>query len=407
MVIRGAIRSNGRQLSHYLLSTKENEKVEILEVNGELDADAKSLHMALHQMDLTTELSSRTDKGLYHAVLNPAYGEDKTMTPERWLEAADIHAANLGFEDARRVIVLHTKKGRTHAHVVYERWDVAKNRMVPNDHSRIKQDKARLEIERALNHKETPFRNKHRPEMKASIYQLWHSTSTGAQFVHAARENNYIIAGGSGRRPFMVIDAHGRSFDLVRQIKDVRTKDVRERLQGLPLMGEKDAITYMQKEKGRKAAEEQRDNAERQQRRQQHIDEQKRLFEENQAKITRQQEQAASKARDEAAKRKQQAEQTLKQFSLNKQKIEKTKAELEHRKKFIKQQKEKQRARKIVAQKKTVQAKQTAADIRKTVEAKKEARREQFRKDMEEINKQIQKQRDRDKNKDHGPEPNY
>lgn len=246
MVIRGSTRGNGKQLAYYLLAKQENEHIRVLEVNGLLNADAKDLHLALHSMQLTSELT-KSDKGLYHAQINPAIDESKLMDDASWMQATDILAKQLGMENQRRAIVLHTKKGRTHAHVVFERYDLTTGKMVNDSFSRLAQDRARKEMELVFKHKPTPHRNKHRPELKASLSALWHSTGTGAQFLTAARKNGYIIAEGSGRSPYIVVDEFARSYDLTRQLQGVRLKDVRQRLRSLDMPGEKDAIALARK----------------------------------------------------------------------------------------------------------------------------------------------------------------
>lgn len=246
MVIRGSTRGNGKQLAYYLLAKQENEHIRVLEVNGLLNADAKDLHLALHSMQLTSELT-KSDKGLYHAQINPAIDESKLMDDASWMQATDILAKQLGMENQRRAIVLHTKKGRTHAHVVFERYDLTTGKMVNDSFSRLAQDRARKEMELVFKHKPTPHRNKHRPELKASLSALWHSTGTGAQFLTAARKNGYIIAEGSGRSPYIVVDEFARSYDLTRQLQGVRLKDVRQRLRSLAMPGEKDAIALARK----------------------------------------------------------------------------------------------------------------------------------------------------------------
>lgn len=249
MVIRGNSRGNARQLSHYLLAKKDNEAIRILDVDGQVDPDAKDLHQAIFLMGVSAELT-KSDKGLYHAQINPAIGEDSAMGDDNWLQAADILGRQLGLINQRRAIVLHTKKGRTHAHVVWERYDHEKGKMVSDSFSRLAQDRARKEMEATFGQQPTPHRNKHRPELKASLSAIWHQTGTGAQFVKAARKNGYIISEGSGRSPYMVVDENGRSYDLTRQLQGVRLKDVRQRLRHESLMGEKDAIAFMRKNNG-------------------------------------------------------------------------------------------------------------------------------------------------------------
>lgn len=248
MVIRGNIRGNGAQLAQYLMGEGGNDRVRILEVGGRMDASEQYLHQTLHTMSLTAELS-RTDKGLYHAQISPAYGEDKAMTPDDWQQAADILAHELGYSEQRRVIVLHTKRERTHAHVVFERYDHETGTVINNKFSRLAQDRARKEMERVFKHNPTPHRNQHRPELKERLTNLWQETDTAHDFIQSVHDNGYLLAEGVPKHPFMVVDENGRSFDLVRQLKGVRIKEVRQRLRDVPLMPEKQAIEEMRQRK--------------------------------------------------------------------------------------------------------------------------------------------------------------
>lgn len=240
MVIRGRTRGNGTQLAKYLMSAKENDDILILDVCGRENANDNDLRHSLLSMSLTSELT-KSDKGLYHAQINPAYGEDKQMSIEHWLHAADMLGKELELEDQRRVIVLHTKKDRTHAHVVWERYDHEKKKMKSDSYSRLAQDRARQEMEKLFGQQKTPERNPNRPEMKQRLTELWKQSTTGKDFIAAAKKQGYIIAVGM-QRPFMVIDETGRSFDLVRQLEGVKTKEVRDSLRAEVLVGEKEAI---------------------------------------------------------------------------------------------------------------------------------------------------------------------
>ncbi|MEZ0611356.1 relaxase/mobilization nuclease domain-containing protein [Fibrella sp. WM1] len=244
MVIRGNIRGNGAQLAQYLLGEGGNERIQLLEVDGREDASEHYLHQTLLSMSLTAQLS-RTDKGLYHAQINPAYSEDRRMSTEDWQRAADILGHELGLSEQRRVIVLHTKKNRTHAHVVFERYDHQTGKVIDNRFSRLAQDRARKEMERVFEHAPTPHRNQHRPELKDLLTTLWQENQTGQAFINAVHDNGYLLAHGVPRHPFMVVDENGRSFDLVRQLKGIRIKEVRQRLRDLPLLPEKEAIQIM------------------------------------------------------------------------------------------------------------------------------------------------------------------
>lgn len=244
MILRVDIRGNGSQLADYVVALKDNDYIEILEVDGREDAGKDYLQQTILEMQLNSELTN-TDKGFFHAQINPAYGEDRAMTRQDWYLAADILAKETGYEHQRRVIVLHTKKGRTHAHVIWERYNHETGRMIDNKHSRLKADAARPKIEAALGHRLTPRRNPQRPELKTAITKIWNETATGAAFIKEARKSGYIVASGTGNRPFMVVDENGRAFDLVRQLIDVRTKEVRARLRHEELVTDKRAIEIM------------------------------------------------------------------------------------------------------------------------------------------------------------------
>jgi hypothetical protein len=250
MVIRGGIRGNGQQLAHYLLSGEANDHIQIVEVAGRLKASDSYLHQTMQGMSLTAELT-KSQKGLYHAQINPAYSEDRKMSEKDWLKAADILGTELGLQEQRRVIVLHTKKGRTHAHVVFERYDYQTGKVIEHKFSRLAQDRARKEMERIFEQQPTPHRNQHRPELKEALTALWNETDNGKEFVKAVQENGYMLAEGVPRHPFMVVDENGRSFDLVRQLKGVRIKEVRQRLRHETFIPEKEAIELMrQKQEG-------------------------------------------------------------------------------------------------------------------------------------------------------------
>lgn len=244
MVIRGNTRGNGRQLAHYLLNKGENDFVQILDADGLAQMQPVDFSNLLFDMSVTAELT-KSKKGLYHAQINPAIGEDKLMDADRWFQAADILGKELGLENQRRAIVLHEKKGRVHAHVVWERYQHDTKTVVSDSFSRLAQDRARMEMERVLDLQKTPRRNANRPELKATLTELWQNTNTAKDFMREVDKAGYMLAEGTLRHPFMVVDENGRTYDLVRQLKGVRIKEVRERMRGQKLIHEKQAIEIM------------------------------------------------------------------------------------------------------------------------------------------------------------------
>lgn len=260
MILRVDIRGDALQLGRYMHHLNENDYTEILEVDGREDADAEYLEQIIFSMEFNAELT-KSDKPFFHAQINPAYGEDKAMTRADWYLAADILAKGTGYENQRRVITLHTKKGRTHAHVVWERYDHETGKMIDNRHSKFKADATRPIMEQALGHKQTPHRNPHRFALKQAATEIWNRTGTGADFIKEARKSGYMIASGTGNRPFMIVDSNGISYDLVKQLDGVRTKEVRARLRHEPLVTDKQAIELMREQSNKSGKTEQQKQA--------------------------------------------------------------------------------------------------------------------------------------------------
>jgi hypothetical protein len=241
MVTRGSVRGNGKALAYYLTTKADNERIEILDIDGREGGNRNDLVHQLTSWSLMSELT-KSDKGLYHAVLNPAYGDDRKMAPEDWKRAADILAKETGFEGQRRAIVLHEKQGRIHGHIVYERYDHERGIMVSDSFLRLAQDRARKTMEIEFGHQITPDRNKRKNELKSRITGLWQASDTGQAFVAACSLNGYAVTRTAQRRSFSVVDDEGISYDLTRQIKGVKAKEVAQRLEGVKLQSDREAI---------------------------------------------------------------------------------------------------------------------------------------------------------------------
>lgn len=156
MVIRGRTRGNGGQLAQYLMHSPDNDQAYVFDIRG--TSQPYDVRMSLLEMSFTSELT-RSRKGLYHAQINPAYGEDCRMTEADWFRAADILETELKLTGQKRVIVMHEKNGRLHAHVVWERYDHEKEKMISDSYSRLAQDRARQIMEKEFCHERTPERN--------------------------------------------------------------------------------------------------------------------------------------------------------------------------------------------------------------------------------------------------------
>jgi hypothetical protein len=236
MILIGRTRGNGAQLARYLMNSPANDNAEVFDIRSTLHKD--NIYSALREMSLTSELT-KSKKGLFHLVINPP--QDVTMSAEDWLKCTTIIEKHLPFANQKRVMVLHAK-GHVHMHCVYELYDHTTGKMLPVKFFKLALSKARREIEETLEQKRTPFRNRNRDEIKQTLTKLWQQTTTGREFINAALQHGYKVVRSFSRRPFMVVDETGRSFDLVRQLKSVRTKQVRDRLQGCALELDKTVI---------------------------------------------------------------------------------------------------------------------------------------------------------------------
>jgi hypothetical protein len=215
------------------LKKGENESVQVFDIRGTSQPDY--LKKSLIEMSLSVELSGRTKKGLYHVVINPRRGEDRTMTAEQWHRAAEIIEQERGFTGQKRIMVMHEKDDRMHMHVAWERYDHQTGKIICNEYSHQDEKRARRIMEIEFGHELTDEKNKERPTLKLFLADLWTKHTNGQEFLKAVEKAGYIIAKQEGRRPFAIINAKGRSFELVKEIPKARVKQVRERLKGIPL----------------------------------------------------------------------------------------------------------------------------------------------------------------------------
>lgn len=250
MVIGGKIRGNAPQLANYLLATGENERITIMDADGRHDADESYFKDMLYSMELNSELT-RSRNSVYHVYINPNPDDttDRAMTMDEWHKSVEILTSQLGYEDQRRVVVLHEKPGkRVHAHIVYERYTHERGTMAPYKHNYKAHDRARAAMETEFNHKLTPQKNKNHDRHKQTLTKLWQRTHSAQEFMSQAASSGYTIARGT-KRPFRVVDKDGVSFDLLRKLEGVKTSDVKARFGNTQLMPEKQAIREMQEAK--------------------------------------------------------------------------------------------------------------------------------------------------------------
>lgn len=244
MVIKGRIRGGGRQLASYLLTQGENEDVQLLYVDGQQRFDQQDFRDLLGDFSLTEKLT-RSRKGIYHATINPPQEFSRQMSKEDWLYSAQTLAAELGFSEQRMALVLHKKHGRQHLHVAIERTNLDTGRIMPISHNYSKHLKAGQKLSQHFGLQEVPERNPRRVPMKEALTRLWHDTPDAKTFIRQAKQQGYMVSKGYDRKPFLVVDNTGRSFNLVRHLDGIKTNAVRDRFKGTILMEEREAVAFV------------------------------------------------------------------------------------------------------------------------------------------------------------------
>jgi hypothetical protein len=237
VIVRGRSRGGAGNLARHLLRTDTNERVEILQTFG---TGAQDLSGALKEMAALAD-GSRCKNPLYHASLAPAPGE--RLTPEQWEIAADRLGEEFGMSGNARAIVLHTKKGEQHAHVVYCRIDPESMTAAHDGHNYAKNEAVARDLERrfGLERVQGVFaereRDSPRPERTPELWEMQqgrhteidprdfrreardlHSASdNGRAFAAALAERNVTLCRGD-RRDFVLLDEAGGVHSLSRTL---------------------------------------------------------------------------------------------------------------------------------------------------------------------------------------------
>ncbi|MCF0055493.1 relaxase/mobilization nuclease domain-containing protein [Dyadobacter sp. CY356] len=259
MIVRGASRGDGKQLAAYLQTPAENERIEFFGAWG--TSNPESLTESLIEMDRFKKLA-KGSKTIYHAIISPDKEESHKMTREQWLRSIEVLGKEQGLEGQPWGAEKHLKDGKWHVHAVYQRFDTELGRFRTDSHSYKGNDRARAALEIEFGHERTPQRNLNRPVLTKNVIQAWQQSKTGQEFIDRAGEFGYTIASSTTRRPFMIIDESGRSFDLLKKLRDkeikfsVRTAQMKDRMKGIELPSDKSVIKDIRlKQKVEKAME--------------------------------------------------------------------------------------------------------------------------------------------------------
>ncbi|WP_171136499.1 relaxase/mobilization nuclease domain-containing protein [Ruegeria sp. HKCCC1038] len=244
MILKAKERGDGGQLARYLLSTRDNEHVELHEVSGFVSDD---LLDAFHEADAIAR-GTRCKNYLFSTSLNPPEGA--YVETEVFEKTADLIEKKLGLENQPRAIVFHEKDGRRHAHVVWSRIDSEKMRAINLPHYKTKlRDVSRsLYLEHGwdmprglqdrrlrdpLNFTREEWQKAKRAgidprEIKVALQDAWKHSDSRGSFEAALKERGFWLARGD-RRGCVALDYRGDVYSLSRYA-GVKTIELEARL---------------------------------------------------------------------------------------------------------------------------------------------------------------------------------
>ncbi|MFI0459441.1 MAG: relaxase/mobilization nuclease domain-containing protein, partial [Candidatus Thiodiazotropha endolucinida] len=240
-------RALGQDLATHLLNEYDNDYMEVADVRGAVAGD---LHGAFAEWEAQAHALTKCENYLYSLSINPDQRQGR-LTRDQYMDYIDRVEEKLGFSDQGRAIVFHIKDDREHAHVVWSRIDLEKEKAV-----QMSFDRDKLMMVTRLFAKEHGLelpkgyekdRGKEGKGQQLSLYEMhqkrttglsrderqeqvtdaWRSSDSAKAFVQALADKGYILA--SGNRPYVLVDLYGGMNALPKMITDktVRTKDIR------------------------------------------------------------------------------------------------------------------------------------------------------------------------------------
>jgi len=252
-MIVGGTSSTGRGLGDYLTEAK-NERAEV----WELQSGRRDLSKAVDDWKAHAH-GTNTEKPLYHAWIRPS-DTDRELSREEWRKAVELFERELGLEGQPRAVVYHHGEGQGeqgHIHLVYSR--IKDGKALSDSWNYIRHEKARAEIERALNleHVYSPHLDRNEPRraqsfghsekeqgkrlnidpkaIKAEVSAIYQSADSGRAFVAALDAAGYTLAQGD-KRGLVILDQAGGVHSLSR-MAGAKVAALRDRLADYPLEG--------------------------------------------------------------------------------------------------------------------------------------------------------------------------
>lgn len=242
-IMVGSQRGGARDLALHLMKP-ENEHIEVREIRGFMSDNVTG---ALNEAYAISK-ATRCRKFLYSLSANPP--PDRQLSTDDLVSMIDEAEDRLGLTGQPRVVVIHEKEGRRHAHAVWSRvrCDELKAIHMPFDHRVLTQLTRDIVIERGwklhpgmMDHKlrdplsfnlaeyQQAKRIGKDPRLaKRALQEAWAISDSKTALVHAMQERGFKLARGDSGRP-VAIDNHMEVYALARATQQ-KTKVIRERI---------------------------------------------------------------------------------------------------------------------------------------------------------------------------------
>jgi hypothetical protein len=275
VIIKGTSCAGFRRLAVHLMRTDTNERAEVKEIRGVV---AEDLLGAFREME-GVAAGTRATKPFYHASINTR--ADEPLTDEQRAQAIDRLEAELNLYGQARAVVIHSKEGREHCHIVWSRIDLDRMTAISDSNNYYKHEKVARALEKEFGHervqgahverdgKERPERTPSHSEMlqaertgvspaaaRALMTDLWRETDSGKSFQAALETKWWVLARGD-RRDFVAIDSEGGTHSIARRIEGAKAADVRQRFADIDPASLPSVAEAKQIQRGRQAEREQ------------------------------------------------------------------------------------------------------------------------------------------------------
>jgi hypothetical protein len=248
MIAKGVPHAHGARLARYLITGKDRERAQLLELRGFAAAGIVEAFRSVHVM----ASGSKCVFPFFHVSVRNADGE--TLDADQWTYTADAIELSLGLANQPRAIAFHTceETGESHMHVAWSRIDdeslLAKP--LPFFKERLKRVSRQLEKHFGLTEVSSwrkgpityaPTRREEEQsrrlgtdlrDHRETIRGCFDRSDCGRSFQKALAAEEIILARGD-RRDFVAIDRAGGMHALGKRILGISAAEIRARLSDL------------------------------------------------------------------------------------------------------------------------------------------------------------------------------